>query len=249
MQRNYHSSVEEALRPLQSIAAFNLKVLEEMKVETKSPIRGGHLGLDEGIINIYQDYQAGNKYIATSDVGHGIGKDFSVTVVMNARTGVVVADILHRTISPSEFAQQSVRLLKVYDAPLWYPENNDWGRAVIDTAVSLGYSKWGYENEKKTQVGFHTDERSRQDLWAALIPAVNSRQITIYNVEGLKQFGDIVRNPDKNGRIEAKEGRHDDYPMAVGIAWLKREETLTEWKPRVISSLHFASPDRSGGRR
>ena len=243
MQRNYHSSVEEALRPLQSIAAFDVKVLEEMKAETKAPIAQGakRLALDANLISIYQDYQAGNKYIAASDIGHGIGKDYSVTVVMNARTGVVVADILHRIISPSEFAEQSIRLLKAYGEPVWYPENNDWGRAVIDTAVNLGYSKWGYQNEKKTEIGFHTEERSRQDLWASLIPAINSRQITIYNAEGLKQFVDIVRNPEKNGRIEAKEGRYDDYPMAVGIAWLKREGTLIQWKPRVISSLHFSA--------
>ena len=244
MQRNYHSSVDEALKPLQTIAAFDQNVIEEMKAEIRKPLNV-HPELDKNIIHIYQDYHP-DKYIASADVGHGIGRDYSVLVIM--KRGVVVADILHRTISPSEFALQSVNLLKIFNNPVWYIENNDWGRAVIDTAQALGYSNWGYQDEKKKQIGFHTDEKTRQDLWAALIPAINSRQITIYNIEGLKQFYDIVRNPEKNGRIEAKAGRHDDYPMAVGIAWLKRD--LVEWKPKAIHTLHFREgvyPDRSGG--
>ena len=256
MQRNYHSSVAEALKPLRTTAAFDQDVLDEMQKEVREPlvVRDSnllkvHQELDKGVVSIYQDYHIGGKYIASADVGHGMGRDYSVLIIMDVRTGVVVADIFHRVISPSEFAIQSVQLLHVYKDPIWYIENNDWGRAVIDNAVNLGYEKWGYQDENKTKIGFHTSEVTRQDLWAALIPAIANRQITIYNMEGLKQFYDVIRNPDKNGRIEAKVGRHDDYPVAVGIAWLKREKELNEWKPKPVYSLHFTGGEPGRTRR
>jgi len=45
--------------------------------------------------------------------------------------------------------------------------------------------------------------------------------------DGLSQFFTVIRNPDKRGRIEAQSGTHDDYPMAVGIAWQLRQSART----------------------
>jgi hypothetical protein len=36
--------------------------------------------------------------------------------------------------------------------------------------------------------------------------------------DGIAQFTQTIKNPDKNGRVEAIEGGHDDYPLAVGGA-------------------------------
>ena len=64
---------------------------------------------------------------------------------------------------------------------------------------------------------------SRYILWGDLIEAIHSRSITVPNMEGLSQFFTVIRNPEKRGRIEAQQGAHDDYPMAVGIAWQMRQ--------------------------
>jgi hypothetical protein len=75
-------------------------------------------------------------------------------------------------------------------------------------------------------------------LWNELIAAMNANLITIYNANGLRQFLDVVRSQE--GRVEAMKSRHDDYPMAVGIAWLKREEVSinpVSYKP--IETLTF----------
>jgi hypothetical protein len=55
-----------------------------------------------------------------------------------------------------------------------------------------------------------------------MIEAVATRLLIIPSLEGLSQFYTVIRNPKKNGRIEAQEGAHDDYPLAVGIAWQLR---------------------------
>jgi len=134
-----------------------------------------------------------------------------------------------------------VGLLNIYGNPIWWPEDNEWGAVVIKVAKDLGYRKFGYQDKARVRPGFHTGD-SRDLLWGNLISAVNSRQLIIYNIEGLAQFYDVIRNVDKNGRIEANTGGHDDYPMAVGIAWLKRGEAgLTPSNLGIISTLTFGT--------
>ena len=70
-------------------------------------------------------------------------------------------------------------------------------------------------------------------MWGDLMEAVTTRHITIPNEDGLLQFGDLIRNPDKAGRIEALQGSHDDYPTAVGLAWNGRNRAWDAQKAQV----------------
>lgn len=240
MEQNYPRSIEEALRRTSDISAFDARILDEMMGNTRNPIKEVLPGIDSNVVHIFQPHYIGHHYITGSDTGHGVGKDYSVTPIMCIETGAVVADVFSNKISPEEFAFQSIKLLELYRNPKWYPEDNEWGRVVINTALNLGYKNFGYQDEKKTKIGFHTGQTSRFELWGHLISAINNRQITIYNSQGLKQFYDIIRNVSKEGRIEAATGCNDDYPVAVGICWLKRAEVKTEpWVTKPIASLTF----------
>jgi hypothetical protein len=243
MAQAYPGSVEEALSASQTVSAFNLKTIDEMMGDVRNPVSVASDGIDSNIVRVYKHFNIGDYFVAATDTSHGVGKDFSVTVVMNVRTGEVVADILNNIIPPEELALHTVRLLELYKNPLWYIEANDYGGVTISTAQALGYRNFGMD--KKDKVGFNTNEDTRRALWSSLIPAINNRQITVYSKDGLKQFYDIIRNAKKEGRIEAMAGRHDDYPMAVGIAWLKKGEVDSgeaSYKP--ISSLSFANSNR-----
>lgn len=238
MQRAYPATEEEALRSSRTVSAFDARVLDEMIGDTKNPIQIE--GIDNNIIHIYKPWYLGGFYIASSDTGHGVGRDFSVTPIMDVKTGAVVADICANNISVEDFAYYSVKLLELYKNPLWFPEDNEWGRVVINVAQRLNYKNFGYSDTKKTKIGWHTDVKTRMDLWGALIPAINGHQIGIYNTNGLKQFYDIIRNVEKEGRIEARSGGHDDYPMAVGICWVKKGEVKTSTTPlKAIETLTF----------
>jgi len=237
MESNYPRSLVEALRPTQTTSAFNHQVLDEMMGDTRNPIKIIRDGIDPQIVKVYQPFHLGEYYIAASDSSHGVGRDFHVTAIMNVKTGCVVCDIMDNSLSIEEFALHSVRALGLYQSPLWWPEDNEWGRVVITIAQTLGYKRFGY---RETKIGWHTDEKTRLDLFGSLIPAINNHQITIYNAQGLRQFYDIIRNVEKEGRIEAMGSRHDDYPIAVGICWCKKGEVHTEpfsYKP--IETLHF----------
>jgi len=257
MEQNYPASISEALRPTQTVSAFDLSVLDDMmsNIRHHPVIKVVRDGIDTKIVNIFKDFHIGEYFIAATDTSHGMGQDYSVTGIMNVRTGEIVADILRNDLSPEELAWHSIRMLEVFKSPLWYIENNDWGGTTISTAVNLNYKSLGYDDEKRTRLGFNTQGSrsangltgSRIQMWGQLIPAINNRQITIYNPSGIRQFYDIIRNSEKNGRIEAMSRRNDDYPTMVAICWFKRKSvSVEEFESDPIETLTF---NKQGGWR
>lgn len=216
--KEYPSTAEEALAPPSEVVVFNYGVLDSMKEECREPIE--LLGASK----IYQHVIPGHKYVAATDVAHGVGLDQSVTVVLDIQTGMVVADLISRYMEESEFAVESVRLLRAYSFPVWAIESNESGRAVIDRAKLLDYPRLYYQ--KKGQAGWRTTEQNRAILWVNIIGAVHARAITIPNAVGLADFYQVIRRPDKDGRIAAEDGGHDDYPMALGIALTIRDQAV-----------------------
>lgn len=246
MQQNYPKTIEEALSPVQSVSVFDLEALDRMMADVRAPldVKTKYPDLDHNICKIYKDYQVGKTYVAASDVAHGVGKDYSVTVLMDVRTCEVVADIMTNKMSVENFALWSTRLLNVYKNPKWWPEDNDCGKWLIGTADELGYKNWGYYDEKKTKRGFHTGAATRNELWGGLIPAINNNQVIIPNSRGIAQFRDVQYYTGVDGlkepRIQAAVGRHDDYPVAVGIAvWACDKVPLNESQLKPISTLSF----------
>lgn len=260
MEQNYPRSVEEALRPTQTAAAFNQQSLTDMMSDVRSSLHITSPTIDTSIINIYQDFNLGQYFVAASDTGHGVGQDYNCTCLLNVQTGAIQADIMDNRLSPEEFAYHSMNLLDRFHQPLWYIEANDYGGVTIAKAVDLGYRNLGYQDEKMEKPGFLTEAHksssglkgTRIDLWGQLIPAINNRQIVIYNKQGLQQFFDVIRNVSKEGRIEAAQNRHDDYPMTVGIAWLKKGEVdigLDGSISRPVKSLNFGNEEPNTIRR
>ena len=184
------------------------------------------------IASLYRNPEVGKGYVAATDTAHGLGQDYSVTVNLDPKWGVT-ADIMSNVIAPEELTLQSYNMLSRIGErsgrePLWAIEANDLGGVVISKAIQLGYKNLYYRDEKRLKVGWLTNSSNRDcndpyALWGELIEAINNRLIIIPNRLGLLQFFDVIRNAKKGGRIEAIEGGHDDYPMAVGIAWQVRK--------------------------
>lgn len=244
MQKAYPRSIEEALSVSGTISVLDHDVLTSMLSDTRNPIP--QAGVDNKIIHVYKPFSIGNLYVSAADTSHGVGGDYSIAGIMNARTGELVADIMRNDLSVDEFATQYYNLLGLYNNPMCFPEDNDWGHIVILKLQEMGYKNIGFQDDKKTKLGFKTDKHTRLELFGNLIPAINNRQLIIYNKDGVRQLFDLIRNIDKEGRIEARRGGHDDYAIMLGICWLmKGKVTATgTWSPKVIESLHFGGGSR-----
>ena len=217
-EKEYPANDEEALAPPRTIAAFDHDTLKLMQEDVRKPV----IVLPVGAVtaNIYQDFHPGKMYTAASDTSRGTGQDDAITVILDTKTGYVVADIQNNLIPPDQLAVASMALLSRYHNPVWAIEDNDAGILTIATAQAARYPSLYYRESEKP--GWHTDERNRWLLWGELIEAVNARLVTVPSDDGLAQFYSVIRNPEKDGRIEGARGAHDDYPMAVGIAWQMR---------------------------
>jgi len=203
---------------------FDHTILEDMRQDCRRPVE------QLGSTRVYQKFSPGMRCVAATDTSHGIGIDNSVTAIMNADSGAVVAVIMSPFISNDDFVMESVDLLAKYDNPLWAIEDNDWGNYIIRKAQELGYPRL-YQSDVKggrgsrKSLGFHTGggrSGTRVDVWGELQSAIHNRQLTIFDEEGLDQFFQVIRNPQKYGQADHIKGGHDDFPMAVGIAWLIR---------------------------
>ena len=227
MEQEHPATAEEALAPSRVMAAFDVDALAAMQSDVKEPVETRN-----GVTHIYQKFAVGKRYAAGTDTSHGAGQDYSTTAIIDVATGYVVADVDSQTLSPAQLAQESVNLLKDYGNPIWAIEDNDWGVATLEMAQELKYPRL-YERRNPNgsltgKAGWHTNSLTRPKLWGELIEAIRERLITIPSRNGLSQFTSVIRNPDKDGRIEAMVGTHDDYPMAVGLAWQMRKEAYNK---------------------
>jgi len=222
-QKNYPKTLEEYLAAPDTLASFDKKMLEFMEQFVQPPVE------TDGVINIYQHRRVGGRYMVGTDTSHGVGADYSVSVVMERDTGTIVADILDNTLEPQGLAFETIRMLQRYNRPLWGIEDNEWGKSVLDAALAE-YPKGRIFHRTTAHgtkyPGWHTDGSSRWILWGDLKAAVLAGQIRIPNKDGLAQFQSVIRNPAAGGRDEAMSGSNDDYPTAVGIAWQMRKQPL-----------------------
>ncbi len=243
-EKEFPRTEEEMMAPANAIAFFDLPTIRKMQADEKEPIEVITVG--NGVsANIYQYMQPGKRYTAATDTSHGVGKDFSVTVVLDVVTGYVVADIYSSVIDTSELGTASVELLRnYYDSPIWGIEMNAEGSLTLRMAQELKYRRIYKRDDDGEKPGWltydtasHMEPGSRYVVFGDLYRAIKSRAITIPNKEGLAQFMTVIRNPKKMGRVEAMEGGHDDYPMAVGIAWQLRTSA------RPAGSINMNNPD------
>lgn len=222
--KEYPATASEALAAPQTIAAFPVDILEAMRQECRAAVT--MLG---GLpIAIYRHPEQGKRYVAATDTSHGVGEDYSVTVLMDAATGYIVADIIDNQIAPSTLWEWSNTLLRHYGSkcgrmPLWAIESNDQGAVVLTKVLEDAYPTLYYRDARHEKPGWLTNASNRDcnnpdSLWNVLIEAVQARAITVPNERGLQQFFEVVRNAQKAGRIEALQGGHDDYPIACAIA-------------------------------
>lgn len=231
-EKEHPANLAEMLAPAQHLRSFDVNVLVAMKEFVQKPVEvKGRLG----IINIYQHRSGTGLYMAGTDVAHGGGNDYSVTVVLDIsqRPAFIVADIMANTVEPEEFALESIDMLAEYGNPLWGIEDNGRGQTVIKTAEDnihfpTGQIFRGDRAGSGKHEGWHTEERhTRWVLWGDLKVAVKTRQLLVPNGAGLEQFFNVARNPKNDHRDEAMGGGNDDYPVAVGIAWQMRKHVYT----------------------
>ena len=82
-----------------------------------------------------------------------------------------------------------------------------------------------YTGKTEKRFGFKTTSLTRPTIISRLIEVVREHCDTINDRATLEELLTLVRN-EKNGRIEAPEGGHDDMMMGLAIAHHIREQVV-----------------------
>ena len=235
MEQEYPRTAEEALSPSRSIAAFDHDILTAMVEQTREPI----IKMDN--ISIWTRWRPEGRYVAGTDTSHGVESDYAVTCILETRSGAVVADIMDNTLEPETLAYDSIRMLKLYHNPIWAIEDNEWGILTIKAAQAQHYPRiYARQTAGNVRVpGWHTDGKSRWEMWGELMESFNAGQFILYNRAAVQQFFSVIKDAARQGKPIAMQGANDDYPTALGIAYQMRKFAAAHSKRRVVRGALF----------
>lgn len=182
----------------------------------------------DGIIRLWEEYDPQSRYVVITDSSTGSADgDPAISVLWNLRTMRQAGEV-HCRVRPKIMAHLTYKhLCKKYGLPLWVPERNHPGPAIIDAALyDIQYpnlyrsvkrdktvqdwaDKWGWNTSPYTRVAML--ESSRDAIAEGSITVLSDRIIGDCSRFKLKQL-DSTRY-----RYEAEGGAHDEGPIVLGI--------------------------------
>ena len=197
---------------------FSIETLKEMINSCREPLE-----TRQGCIKIYKRPMVGRRYVGGADVAEGFGGDKSVLAILDWHAGDLVAAISSNNIATDNFAMLTFELGREYNKALLGIEDNGPGLAMLSKMRDLRYPRL-YQRDG-VRYGWHTDAKTRPIMLAEIEEAIRHQAITVYDREALDEFFSFVHK-DK-GSIKAAEGSHDDWVIALAIAWQMRKSFLS----------------------
>lgn len=183
---------------------------------------GKFIPAKDGELTIYEMPVDTKIYVVGADVGYGVsGGDFSVAQVLDENGNQVA--IYRAIIAPEEFAYPLVALAALYKKAYINPEANAPGIALIVRIKDIGYYRM-YQRESfsssepgnSKEFGFHTNARTKPMIISLLREAISFGTILLRHVETIKEL--FRYTLDKDGKLTAPPGFHDDCVMALALA-------------------------------
>ena len=217
--------------------AFTSNALKLQESYVKEPSFTGRLDSEgkkvsffsdkQGLIQVWELPKANAQYGIGVDVAEGVGKDFSVGIVLNKNSGEQVA-MIRGFIAPDVLGDEIWKLAQFYNVAHICPEVNSIGVLVVQDLLRKGYSKIykRTEHDELTQkgtkkYGFRTTNQSKPSLIMKLSQALKEAKVRIRSSVLLAELTTFIQVSTKTGksmRYEAISGCHDDTVMALALA-------------------------------
>jgi len=168
--------------------------------------------------SIWDTPAKGGQYVLFADVAES--GDYCAAYVVDKKEWEIVAG-WHGHINPGKFGIELDRLGRWYNNALVAVEVNGMGQSTIDKLHhDLHYPNL-YKRKvinkataKETdRVGWRTTTRTRPQMLGNFQELVRSRQVGLHDKMLIEEIRTFVRN--KDGKVEALEGKHDDRVIAA----------------------------------
>lgn len=199
---------------------FDIDKVEHNLKNAKEPIK-----ISAGI-RYWADYQPNKRYGLGVDLSDGIGKDSCALSLFDFTSGELVVSYDNNNTAPDLFTYEVVRVGQEYGNCIVAPEtNNTCGGIAIRVLKEKNYpniykkhieDKVG--NVMTTTYGWHTNSKSKPDMFYEFRKDYNDGLIKIYDERVLKEMKAFTKADLKDGRTSAVT-RHFDLLTSVVIAY------------------------------
>ncbi|MGH9586823.1 MAG: terminase [Acidobacteriaceae bacterium] len=204
--------------------AFERDVIDRRIAQLERPIAERM----NGQLQIWLGPVAARKYLVAVDpAGGGSEGDYSAAQVIDVETAWQCAELRCKA-GPYELAEEVIKLAMEYNGAEVAVERNNHGAAVLAHLTTAEYPNiWEQGDQQGWLTSTLTRPRMIGDLDAALVESperFNSERL-------LRECRTFVRQ--RNGKMAAQSGEHDDCVMAMAIALQVRAELVSKGKKRV----------------
>jgi hypothetical protein len=186
-------------------------------------------------VSYWGKYISSNAYGIGADTSEGKGKDSNAMTLWDFTTGTVIGTFYDNEIQPDLFAFELVRIGKEFGNCILAPEvNNTSGGMVIQVLKEKDYPNIHRKtltdrmnNVLTTQLGWHTNSKTKPQMLAEFRRDYNNGLITIYDEQLLKE----MRAFNINDVAEVTTGlvtRHFDLCISAAIGWQMRNYAMPE---------------------
>lgn len=176
-------------------------------------------------LKIFEAPQKDKFYLISIDTASEGGADSSAIIVNEFETMAQVAEFKHSNIRVDDFCEVVAKVATIYSNNLIIPESNSYGNQVCEYLTN----KEGFFNIYKQEVKQNTIEKSKKKKFRyGIYTGPQNRPLIIDAL-----YTTVVQNPnivrsealaleliglvDKNNKVEADDGEHDDLAICLGF--------------------------------
>jgi len=231
------------------IAGATSRLMPDSVIEQQQKLhRDGHMlhikslsGNTDWIIRIYHRCELGHVYVAGADIAEGSGGDSSCLIILditNIRDIKVAALFSSPTISITEFAALSARLLNAYNLPLLLAENNGVGAGYL-SMLNDTYKYPTLLSYTGDTLGIHSSTKSKLDacLWLRELMTSDELKFSLYNQELISELSHFSKTDSRNViNYCAPKKMHDDLVMTLIWAVFLLKPDLLKFGVNVIKT-------------
>ena len=204
-----------------------------------------HAGKKLGALRVYERPEQGLAYIVADDPSEGIGTNEAATVVIEHRTGRVVACWHDTRTDPSDFGRVLARIGRLYNTALVAPERNRWNHGRDGGADSEGgrqtirvlqrderYPRIYRDDSDK--LGWVTTKQSRALIFGDLKMGIEDDELHTPDAKTVAEAASIIGGDGPPRVPKKKQGRGDDgLFISWGIALQVRQSAPLPGRTRI----------------
>lgn len=204
-----------------------------------------HAGKKLGALRVYERPEQGLAYIVAGDPSEGIGTNEAAAVVIEHRTGRVVACWHDTRTDPSDFGRVLARIGRLYNTALVAPERNRWNHGRDGGADSEGgrqtirvlqrderYPRIYRDDSDK--LGWVTTKQSRALIFGDLKMGIEDDELHTPDAKTVAEAASIIGGDGPPRVPKKKQGRGDDgLFISWGIALQVRQSAPLPGRTRI----------------